>query len=242
MEDIPKPIEVGFAEFIAKLISEVFDAVVTSQFDQEKRIAELSAAAGLPPEEFAIKFVTDEQTMEELERLFPGESDKYPTAIYPGAPYRPEREGVSELPPIYAVLGITLEKSDYGVVKKQTVLTSAGVKKVKSAVRQHLAKEHQAAFKEIIRRGLPRVITDAGRVNAKLTYEVLSIEENAKLEKTAEPGAPLRPLGRAVFIPESGVLSQLRLVVRQADERSPQNQKLKVNVFGEVEVEFKTIT
>ena len=42
MEDIPKPIEVGFAEFIAKLVSEVFDAVVTSQFDQEKRIAELS--------------------------------------------------------------------------------------------------------------------------------------------------------------------------------------------------------
>ena len=234
--------EVGLADFIAKLISEVFDAVVTSQFDQEKRLADLSAAAGLPPEEFAKKFVTDEQTMEELERLFPGDSEKHPTLIYVGAPYRPERKGVSELPAIYAVLGITLEKGDYGVVKKQTVLTSAGVKKVKSAVRQHLAKEHQAAFKEIIRRGLPRVITDAGRVNAKLTYEVLSIEDNAKLEKAAEPGAPLRPLGHSVFIPESGVLSQLRLVVRQADERSPQNQKLKVNVFGEVEVEFKTMT
>jgi hypothetical protein len=31
-------------------------------------------------------------------------------------------------------------------------------------------------------------------------------------------------------------------MVRQADERSPQTQKLKVNVFGEVEVEFKTVT
>ena len=70
MEDIPKPIEVGFAEFVAKLVSEVFDAVVTSQFDQEKRIAELSAAAGLPSEEFAKNFVTDEQTMEELENWY----------------------------------------------------------------------------------------------------------------------------------------------------------------------------
>ena len=242
MEDIPKPIEVGFAEFVAKLVSEVFDAVVTSQFDQEKRIAELSAAASLPLEEFAKNFVTDEQIVRELERLFPGDSDEHRTAIYVGAPYRPKKEGVSELPPIHAILGITLQKGDYRVFKKQIVLTSAGVKKVKSAVRQDLAKEHQAAFKEIIRRGLPRVITDAGRVNAKLTYEVLSIEDNAKLENATKFGAPLRPLGHAVFIPESGALSKMRLVVRQADERSPQTQKLKVNVFGEVEVEFKTIT
>ena len=242
MEDVPKPIEVGFAEFIAKLVSEVFDAVVTSQFDQERRIAELSYAAGLPSEEFAEHFVTDEQTMAELKRLFPGDSDKHPTAVYVGAPYRPKREGVSELPPINAVLGITLEKGDYRVVKKQTVLTSDGVKKVKSAVRQHLAKEHQVAVQEIIRRGIPRVITDAGRVNAKLTYEVLSIEDNAKLEKAATLGTPLRPLGHAVFISESSALSKLRLAVRQADERSPQTQKLKVNVFGEVEVEFKTLT
>jgi hypothetical protein len=242
MEDIPKPIEVGFAEFMAKLVSEVFDAVITSQFDQEKRIAELSAAASLPSEEFAKNFVTDEQTMEELERLFPGASDKHPTAIYVGAPYRPKREGVSELPPIHAILGITLQKGDYRVFKKQIVLTASGVKKVKSAVRQHLAKEHQAVVKEIIRRGLPRVIADAGRVNAKLTYEVLSIEDNAKLENATKFGAPLRPLGHAVFIPESGALSKMRLVVRQADERSPQTQKLKVNVFGEVEVEFKTVT
>ena len=242
MEDIPKAIEVGFAEFIAKLVSEVFDAVVTSQLDQEKRIVELSAAAGLPSEEFAEHYVTNERTMEELERLFPGDSDKHPTAIYVGAPYRPKSKGVSELPPIYAILGITLQKGDYRVVKKQTVLTSSGVKKVKSVVRQHLAKEHQAAVKEIIRRGLPRVIADAGRVNAKLTYQVLSVEDNAKLEKAAKLGVPLRPLGHAVFIPESGALSKLRLAVRQADERSPQTQKLKVNVFGEVEVEFKTVT
>ena len=81
MEDIPKPIEVGFAEFIAKLVSEVFDAVVTSQFDQEKRIAELSVAASLPSGEFAKNFVTDEQMVRELQRLFPGDSDKHPTAI-----------------------------------------------------------------------------------------------------------------------------------------------------------------
>jgi hypothetical protein len=242
MEEIPKAIEVGFAEFIAKLVSEVFDAVVTSQVNQEKRIAELSYAAGLPSEEFAEHFVTDEQTTAELERLFPGDSDEHPTAIYAGAPYRSKSEGFSELPPIHAVLGITLKKGDYRVVKKQTVLTSAGVSKVKSAVGQHLAKEHQTAVQEIIRRGLPRVIADAGRVNAKLTYEILKIEDDAKLEKATALGALLKPLGQAVFIPESGVLSKLRLVVRQADERSPQTQKLKVNVFGEVELEFKTIT
>jgi hypothetical protein len=242
MEDNPTPIEVGFAEFVAKLVSEVFDAIITSQFDQEKRIAELAAAAGLTPGEFADNFITDEQIAAELQRLFPGDTDKHPTSIYVGAPYRPRKQGVSELPPIHAILGITLQKGDYRVIQKKTVLTGAGVERVISAVRLRLADQHQAAVKEIIRRGLPRVIIDAGRVNAKLTYEVLNIEDHAEGEKAAKYAAPIKPLGSAILVPESSALSKLRLIVRPADERSPQNQKLKVNVFGEVEVDFKTVT
>lgn len=239
MEDIPKAIEVGFAEFVAKLVSEVFDAVVTSQIDQEKRIAELSAAAGLPQEEFAEHFVSEEQTTAELQKLFPGDTEEHPTAIYVGAPYRPRSGGAGELPPIKALVGITLEKGDYRVVKKKTVLTSSGVEKVISGVHNRLALWNQAAVQEIIRRGLPRVIADAGRVNAKLTYEVLTTENGEGAKKPFV--TPSKPLVHALAMPESGALSKLRLVVRQADERLPQNQDLQVNVFGEVEVEFKTV-
>ncbi len=232
----------GFAEFAAKLISEVFDAIVTSQFDQEKRLAELATLAALPVEEFAERFVTDEQIDSELARLFPGEKPEQPTAIYVGAPYRPRRKDISEQPPIYALLGVSLEKGDYAVKQREAFLTANGVEKIKSAVRQQLALNHYTAIREIIRRGLPRIIADAGRVNAKLTYEVLSIEEAARPERAARLAAPLQPLTRGIPLPEPTVLSKLRLIVRPADERVPQNQKLQVNVFGEVEISFKTVT
>jgi hypothetical protein len=46
-------LDLGFAEFVAKLISEVVDAVAASQLEQERRQAELAAAVRLDAEEFA---------------------------------------------------------------------------------------------------------------------------------------------------------------------------------------------
>lgn len=242
MADTPGPSEVGFAEFVAKLISEVFEAIVTSQIDQEKRLTELAAAADLDLGEFAERFVTDEQVGLELARLFPGEDAEHPSAIYVGAPYRPRHKGLSEMPPVYAQLGSTLQRTDYTVKQRQARLNASGVEKIRLAVRKRLAEEQYAAMQQIMRRGVPRVIVDAGRVNAKLTYEVISTEDAGQLERATHLAEPLQPIGRSGLFREPTVLSKLRMVVRPADERSPQNQKLQVNVFGEVEINLKTIT
>ena len=242
MPETPEPIQVGFAEFAAKLISEVFEAVFTSQLDQEKRISELVSAAGLLPEEFADRYVTEDQVDAELTRLFPGDSKEHPSFIYVGAPYRPAKKDVSELPPINAELGVILEKTDYTVKKQGAALNTTGVNKIRAAVRQNLANANLTAIQEIIRRGISRVVADAGRVNAKLTYEVIEVEKSAEPKKSASPSAGIKPSKNTLIVQEPGLLSKLRLEVRQADERAPQTQKLQVNVFGEVEIDFKTIT
>ena len=242
MADAPGPSEVGFAEFVAKLTSEVFEAIVTSQIDQEKRLTELAAAADLDLDEFAERFVADEQVESELARLFPGEDAEHPSAIYVGAPYRPRHKGLSEMPPVYAQLGITLQRTDYTVKQRQARLNASGVQKITLAVRKRLVEEQYAAMQQIMRRGVPRVIVDAGRVNAKLTYEVISTEDAGQPERATHVAEPLQPIGRSRLFREPTVLSKLRMVVRPADERSPQNQKLQVNVFGEVEINLKTIT
>ena len=242
MAEAPAPSEVGFAEFVAKLISEVFEAIVTSQIDQEKRLSELAAAADLDFGEFAERFVTYEQVELELARLFPGDDAQYPSAIYVGAPYRPKQKGLSEMPPVYAQLGITLLRTDYTVKQRRARLNASGVEKIIHAVREQLAKEQYAAMQQVMGRGVPRVIVDASRVNAKLTYEVISTEDGGQLERAKHLAEPLQPIGRDKFFREPTVLSKLRMLVRPADERSPQNQKLQVNVFGEVEINLKTIT
>lgn len=121
-------------------------------------------------------------------------------------------------------------------------MNASGVQKITLAVRKRLGEEQYAAMQQIIRRGVPRVIVDASRVNAKLTYEVISTEDAGQPERATHVAEPLQPIGRSMLFREPTVLSKLRMVVRPADERSPQNQKLQVNVFGEVEINLKTIT
>lgn len=241
MANNPAPNELGFAEFISKLISEMFDAITTAQFDQEKRLAELAGASVLSVDEFGERYITDENVYAELIQLFPGDSTKYPALIYIGAPYRPYKNGVDESPPIEAVSGVRLEKNDYGKKREKTVLKESAVKKINAAVRSNLARSQLAAVVQVLNRGVPRVIADSGKINAKLTYEVLSTEEAEQPERRKRIISPLRGQESLGNLRKSSALSRFHLVVRQADERAPQTPNLKVNVFGEVEITFKTI-
>ena len=225
-------LDLGFAEFVAKLISEVVDAVAASQLEQERRQAELAAAARLDAEEFAERYVTDAEVDAELARHFPAAAGPA-HSIVPGAPVPP---------------AVLLEALDVELVPKRDFakpargaprLEDPGVEKLREAVRRQIAEERLAALRELIARGVARVLVDSGRVNAKLTFQVVTIEE-----AEAEPSlaAPLRPIGLLTGTPERLTLPDVRLVVRQADERSPQASTIQANVYGEVEVTFKTVT
>jgi len=236
----PEPIQVGFAEFVAKLIAEVLDALVSSHLEQEKRISELGAAAAMTPEEFAERFITEDQIDEELKQLFPGDSETHPSAVYVGAPYRPKSEEDSERPPVLLELGVVLQPGDYTKKKGDCRLTASGVQKIRNAARLKLSQLNYRSLQDLLRRGVPKVVADGGRINAKLTYEL--VEAQAAKKAALHPaGSPAQRAPLPVFVP-SGALANLRLMVRQADERAPQVQNLKVNVFGEVELSFKTIS
>ena len=242
MANNPAPNELGFAEFISKLISEMFDAITTSQFDQEKRLAELAQATVFSVEEFGERYITDEQVYTELVSLFPGDSAKYPTSVYTGAPYHPKKKSVDESPAIEQVTGVMLDKNDYGKKGESIVLKQSAIVKVSIAVRNQLARFELVAIKQILNRGVPRVVADAGKIRAKLTYEVLSTQEAAEPERIKRLVTPLRGVGSFTSFQKPSALSSFNLLVRQADERAPQTPNLKVDVFGEVEITFKTIT
>lgn len=241
MAENNSPAELGFAEFVAKLISEIFNALATAQFDQEKQLAELAEASAITLSEFGKRYITGEQLDEELEQLFPGTPPENSTSIYVGAPYRIRQKNSDELPPIQAVLGVVLGKGDYARKGELLILKQAGVDKVTAAVREKLADSQQSDIAQVLKRGIPRIIADAGKINAKLTYEVLSTEQAEKPERAKSLVAPVNSLVSAGYLSKSPALSKFHLLVRQADERAPQTSKLKVNVFGEVEITFKTI-
>ena len=253
MPDVPTPVEVGFSEFIARLISEVFASVVTAQAEQEERYAELLAAASLEPAEYVEQHLSGEELLAELQRLFPPrpEDKQQPHAIYVDAPYLPARGEQAESPPL-GLIGLSLEKSD---LKRQaggpSLLRQSAVDKVESRVSEALASVRLRILKEMAARGIPRVQVDSGRINGKMTFHLLEEADETPSETTAATGSAtagprLNTLGnttlKGLLLPKARILPHVRVLVRQADERAPSVSQVKANVFGEVEITFKTVT
>lgn len=260
MADVESPVQVGFAEFMARLMSEVFDSVITSQIDQEQRYAEMLASAALTEEAYASQQISDSDVEEEVSGLFPPrpEDKDKPSAIYYGAPYFPDKKNQIESPPLLAVLGIKLNKEDLMAEGEGLFLTQGAVDAVSGQVRIKMAEIHLGLVKQIISRGLPRVVVDSGRINGKLTFHLTESTQNQAIEsETRENAVPameakvgsmarasvLGASGKSIFtLPKARILPNVKLMVKQADDTSPQSSQVKANVYGEVEITFKTIT
>lgn len=240
MSDALIPEEMGFAEFAARLIEETFAAIIASSTDQQQAIDEIAAAAGLDAESFAQRYVSEEEITAELARMFPTYESR-PYVLAAGAPYTPESRTAKEAPAFAQVLGVVLERSDYTVGRAGTTLKPSAVARLRDAAGERVAQIRLAALEGVARMGTPRIVVDAGRIKARLVFRVVRLADADKPEVKERLAAPLRPLG-AVGGLGAQALSGLRFTVRQASDRTPQSSQLSADVFGEIELHFKTIT
>jgi hypothetical protein len=243
MSDVIIPLEMGFAEFTAQLISEVFEAIASSQVDQEFRRAEITALAAMSPQDYAAQFINTQQVETELARLFPSVHPRQTHAIYAGASYQPQKAEKAEIPAIMKHLGLALKKEDLLNTKRgKMTLTQAGVKTIQESARLRLAKSHLHALQQMLAQGIPRVLVDSGHVNAKLTFQLILVQDAAKPENVKRLAEPLKSLGQLGKLSMPSSLKNIRLIIRPTDDRTPQTSNLQVNVYGEVDITFKTIT
>ena len=258
MPEVPTPVEVGFAEFIARLISEVFSSIVTAQADQEERNSELLAAAALTAEQYSALHLSDLELSTELQRLFPprDEDGEQSHAIYDDSPYIPAKGEQAESPAL-ASIGIILSKEE---LRRQrsgpAVLRDTAVKRIIEQVASLLSQIRLNILKEMAARGLPRVMVDSGRINGKMTFHLLeNSADSTPTTPSASPTADTINLAstarlaslnttalRSLSLPQARILPNVKLLVRQADERAPTSSQVTANVFGEVEITFKTVT
>jgi hypothetical protein len=224
----PKIVSMELAEFVAKIVLDVFDGVhATLRLQEERQVEMAAAAASLDAAEFARLTVPVEEFDRELARLVPSPDPHRPHGLYVGAPYHPAlKEGETESPPFRTLFGIQLEGTDYIQPRrsKSFVLAKTAVDKIRGAVRMRLGAEAQSILRSTLSRGVPRVIVDSGKINARLFLT---------LQTATQPS----PDG-AVVVPSKDA----RLLVRMVDDRAPQNQQLRVDSLSELEIRFKTVT
>lgn len=224
--ELVKAVESGFAEFAALLITETLDGVVSSLLAQEQKLRELEEAVLLQPDQFAARYLDNGDVRREILGLFPAaEGRGTVSAVDAGQPYRFPRQGMTEEPPVLHRCGYTVTKEDLEKSSAGLVFSAAGGGRIALAVASRMAQIQQESLRLMVQRGIPRVVVDSGRINAKFT---LKLEQTV----TTEP----RKVGL------TSLFAGGRLRVHPVSTRGPEFLSLRSNITSEVEICFKTIT
>ena len=237
MPNAKTPVDLGFAEFAAQLVAELQEAVLAAQDEQDARRAKFADLASIPVDQFARRFVGNEQVDAELKRLFPVRGDA--PAIREGMVYRPAGGGRAESPPIQSKLGIKIPDGDLRVRGRRFLLRSSAVRTIRAAVRARLADARIKSLKQTLAQGMPRVVVDSGRVNVKLLFRLVDLERAGVRPGPRGLAVPLVPLG--VGSDTIRRLTHIRLVVRQVNEETTPSPPTETSGIGELDLTFKTI-
>lgn len=242
-DQISSPVELGFSEFVAKLISDTFEAVVASGISQEKGWAQLEEILTLDMPDFIEAIVDEGMVEDEMARLFP--DGKGGTVVARDLSYKkgdPDK-GIREEPPIKALTGYQ---------PRTRKLTASDVNAIRQAVKQSLGRQQFDVLNKIHSRGNTRVIVDAGKVNAKLNFEIQQVEEEGEERSRAGRPSATGTEARRIFakhnFPGLGELARpvelrnIKFFVKPPTDKDPQTHQVKANVYGEVEIQFKTVT
>ena len=233
-----KPVDLGFAEFAAQVVAELHEGLLVAQNEQESRRAKLVELSSLPLEEFARRFITNEQVEAELVRLFPVRRGKA-HRIRVGASYVAKTTKHGESPPIQSKLGIQLTPQDLRVRGGRTHLSQKGVKNIRDALRMRLAEPRFKTLRQAATQGIPRLVLDSGRVNVKLIF---------RLEELEKVG--VRRGKRGVVVPLNTLVNMLKaesprpryqLIVRQVNEQTTPVPPTESTGIGELDLTLKTI-
>lgn len=179
-EEILTPADMGFAEFVAKLISEVFDAVVTSQAEQEEKFLEIKELVSQPEDLFLDSLLQDDAFLDQIDRLlaayFPSNKKDEIHSIIEDQSYKPKKGNSPEVPAIFEQLGLDLSDSQSA---KSGKFTNNDVLEIYRAAARPFAQQKRQAMINAIEHGFSNIIVDSGKINAKFTF-------NTEVESHAE--------------------------------------------------------
>jgi hypothetical protein len=264
MADNLEKVNLGMAEFIAKLIDETMEAVIDSQMRQAENIAEIKSAAFLPLVEYASNVITDDEAKEYLIEIFspaeaPAPSDSIDIGLIE------QKLGITLLPEHYTIprtTKSTLSKAPVSTkvpIKSAPALTAAGYQFMLLSAKMQMSEKHHLILQLLAKDGIPRVVIDNGEINAKVAFTATSLEntnsnsKETKSSKITDPkankmsgGAITKELNGSTTLLKAEKLSgeyrrympAAKLVIENASQTTNSSN---TSLFGEITVKFKTI-
>lgn len=233
--------DMQFPEFTAKLITDTFDALVSANLRQTEAYIELVGAVSKTLTEY-INDTHDEisgaEILEFLANLLPPTNADQPTKVVTGSPLTSEE--ADKLNTALTVSGDTVPTLADGE------LDEAEVETIKGLVARRLAANKYDLLKEMVKMGILRLVVERGVIETRLTFSTYASSfyqqnlssynsKDFEISAKAKTGKAL-----AKWVSASASTKFTSVSVRTSNESQRDISGSSVNIFGRVEITFKT--
>jgi hypothetical protein len=252
-EESLEKVNLGMAEFIAKLIDETMEAVIDAQNTQNEQLATIRIASLQSLEEFASKNVSDTEAVSYLSNLIA------PSIL-------PAVGKIFDINLFQSKLNITFIAGDFVLNKRGYYLTQQGYDAMVLQCKIMMSEQKHEMLKLLFRDGLPKIVIDNGEITAKVAFTAVSNSSSStkansvlktaaidsKVDKlTLAPNLMDKKLldGKTTLIKTNTTdkiskisgdkyLPETKIILENANQSSNSST---TSLYGEVTLRFKTI-
>ena len=244
--------EIGFPEFTCKLVTDVFDALVSANIRQTEAYVELLKAVSQSLSDYINNTKDDidgEQILQFLAQTLPpdtasGSSDEA-TKVAPGTTLTTaDADALNTALTVPAEAGVT--NNNQVTVDTSAALDQSGVNAIMDAAAIRLTANKYDLLKEMVKQGILRIVVESGKIETRLTFTTYGssfYQKNAssyhrdsfRFKAKARTGGLISLWAKA-----SASTSYSSINVRTTKETQRDISGSRVQIFGGVTLNIKT--
>ena len=241
--------EIGFPEFTTKLVTDVFDALVSANLRQTESFIELLQQTSKSLSSFINDTrddISGEQILQFLTTVLPAEGDGT-TKVVEGETL--DEEDVDKLNDALKIEGLDSESaiaSDNQVTVPDSSLDGGLIKVILTAVANRIAANKYSLLREMVRQGLLRLVVQDGVIETRLTFNTYgSSFYNTNTSNFQRSDFSVRAKARtgwalSKWVRAAASTGYTSVNINTAHTSNQDTSGSSVQIFGMVRINFKT--
>ncbi len=235
--------EIGFPEFTAKLITDVFDALISANIRQTQAYEELLQAVSKSLVEYVNETKDDisgEMILQFLAKVLPDASDSSKTKVRVGATL--SSTDADTLNKALVVSGV----QDTPGISAAPITDKAALDAILMAVAKRIAADKYTLLKDMVKMGILRLVVEHGVIETRLTFNTYSSTyyDSTKSSYNTSAFSVRASAGTggltSLWVKASASTSFNTMSVSTAKETNRDISGSQVQIYGRVQIDFKT--
>jgi hypothetical protein len=235
--------EIGFPEFTTKLVTDVFNALISANVTQTQAYIELLQAVSKSLADYINDTKDDisgDMILQFLAKVLPDASNSSGTKVRVGATL--QQTDVDVLNKALVVPGV----QETPGITASAINDKAALDAILQAVATRIAADKYTLLKEMVKMGVLRLVVEHGVIETRLTFNTYtnSFYESNKNDYNTSSFATRASTGTggitSLFVSASASTSFNTMKISTAKETSRDISGSSVQIYGRVQIDFKT--